>query len=172
MDSYDTQDFAIDTTNYAGFWARFVAILIDSIIISIITFVIVGILSAIGITAIGGLAGMEEMANQPPEEIPPGLIIGLIGAYMGLITTSFIGSWLYFALMESSYRQATLGKMAMGIVVTDMHGDRISFLRATGRYFGKIISGMIFYIGYIMAAFTDRKQALHDMMANTLVLRD
>ncbi len=72
--------------------------------------------------------------------------------------------------MESSSKQATLGKMALGIIVTDVNGERIGFGRATGRFFGKIVSGMIFYIGYIMAGFTDRKQALHDMMAGTLVV--
>jgi uncharacterized RDD family membrane protein YckC len=80
-------------------------------------------------------------------------------------------TWLYFALMESSTRQATLGKMAMGIVVTDMDGNRIGFGRATGRYFAKIISGLILGIGYLMAAFTRRKQGLHDLIVGTLVLK-
>jgi len=79
--------------------------------------------------------------------------------------------WLYFAVMESSKHQGTLGKLALGIKVTDMNGDRISFGRATGRYFGKIISGMIIYIGYIMAGLTEKKQALHDMMASCLVIK-
>ena len=61
--------------------------------------------------------------------------------------------------------------MALGLKVTDMEGNRISFGRATGRYFGKIISGMILYIGYIIAGFTEKKQALHDIMANCLVTR-
>jgi uncharacterized RDD family membrane protein YckC len=78
--------------------------------------------------------------------------------------------WLYFAIMESSSRQATLGKMALGIVVTDISGRRISFARATGRQLGKIISGMILYIGYLMIAFTQRKQGLHDIMAECLVV--
>jgi uncharacterized RDD family membrane protein YckC len=81
-------------------------------------------------------------------------------------------AWLYFALMESSIHQATLGKMAMGIHVTDMGEGRISFARATGRHFAKIISGLTLGIGYIMAAFTERKQALHDMMAGCLVIRN
>ena len=72
--------------------------------------------------------------------------------------------------MESSSKQATLGKLALGIVVTDLNGNRISFGRATGRYFGKIVSGMIFAIGYIMAGITERKQALHDIMASCLVV--
>ncbi len=171
MDTYTDQPYEMNTTNYAGFGQRLVAFLIDWLIISAVSGVFAFILSAIGIGAAGGLSGLEEMSQSPPDELPPGLFAALIGGYLGLIAFSFIGSWLYYALMESSYRQATLGKMAMGIIVTDMNGERISFLRATGRYFGKIISSMILYIGYLMAAFTERKQALHDMMASTLVLK-
>ena len=85
-------------------------------------------------------------------------------------TLFFCASWIYEAVMESSSRQATLGKMAMGLKVTDEQGRRISFARATGRYFSKIISSF-FLIGYIMVGFTARKQGLHDMIAGTLVTR-
>jgi uncharacterized RDD family membrane protein YckC len=78
--------------------------------------------------------------------------------------------WLYFAYQESSPAQATLGKRALGIKVTDLQGNRISFARASGRYFAKILSTVTFLIGYIMAAFTARKQALHDLIADTLVV--
>jgi len=81
-----------------------------------------------------------------------------------------VGQWLYYALMESSSRQGTLGKMALRIIVTDLDGKRISFGKASGRYFGKIISGIILYIGFIMIAFTEKKQGLHDMLASTLVV--
>jgi len=81
-----------------------------------------------------------------------------------------VGVWLYFALQESSVHQATLGKRALNIYVTDMYGRRITFGQATGRYFGKILSGIL-CIGYIMVAFTERKQGLHDLLAGTLVLR-
>lgn len=91
----------------------------------------------------------------------------LFGYYGGLIEIA--SCWLYFALMESSEKQATLGKIALGIVVTDLYGNRISFGKATGRYFGKFISA-IFLIGYILAFSNPRKQALHDTMAGTLVL--
>lgn len=84
--------------------------------------------------------------------------------------TSAIG-WLYFALMESSTRQATLGKMALGMVVTDLDGNRIGFGRATGRYFAKILSALILAIGFLMVAFTEKKQGLHDIIASTLVLK-
>jgi uncharacterized RDD family membrane protein YckC len=85
--------------------------------------------------------------------------------------TWILGGWLYSALQECSSQQATIGKRVLGIKVIDLAGQRISFGRATGRYFGKIISGMIMYIGFIMAGFTDRKQALHDMMAGCLLVR-
>jgi len=80
-------------------------------------------------------------------------------------------TWLYFALMESSPRGATVGKMAMSLRVVDEQGNRISFGRATGRFFAKFVSGIILLIGYIMVAFTERKRALHDMMAGTLVIK-
>jgi len=95
------------------------------------------------------------------------LFIPLLGLF-----AFFPGKWLYFALMESSGWQATLGKRAMGIKVTDQFGQRIGFGRATGRYFGAFLSQFLFLIGYMMAAFTPRKQALHDIMAGTLVVFD
>jgi len=82
-----------------------------------------------------------------------------------------VGGWLYFSLQESSAQQATLGKRAVGIKVTDLEGSRISFGRATARYFSKFLSGLICAVGYVMAGFTQRKQALHDMIASTLVVR-
>jgi uncharacterized RDD family membrane protein YckC len=72
--------------------------------------------------------------------------------------------------MESSKFQGTLGKMALGIIVTDMEGRRVSFGKATGRYFGKIVSTIILFAGLIMIAFTEKKQGLHDMLANSLVI--
>jgi uncharacterized RDD family membrane protein YckC len=93
--------------------------------------------------------------------------LNLVGNLIGLLV-----GWLYSALQESSETQATFGKKMMGIVVTDLDGNRISFGRATGRHFAKIPSACVLLIGYIMAAFTERKQALHDMMAGTLVVKN
>jgi len=73
--------------------------------------------------------------------------------------------------MESSNKQATLGKQALGIKVTTLDSQPISFAQATVRYFAKYLSTLIFLIGYIMVAFTDKKQALHDMLAKTLVVK-
>lgn len=79
--------------------------------------------------------------------------------------------WCYWALLESSAWQATLGKKVLGLYVTDLSGKRISFVRASGRYFAMIISTLTVGIGYVMAGFTPKKQALHDMIAECLVLK-
>ena len=101
-----------------------------------------------------------------------GLTAALFGVGMMVFGLGiFAGSWLYHTMMESSRHQATLGKMALGIIVTDLNGARISFARANARFFGKWISGMIMNIGYLMAAFTEKKQALHDILAGCLVIR-
>jgi uncharacterized RDD family membrane protein YckC len=94
---------------------------------------------------------------------------GFILGFFGII---LVVSWLYYALSESSSWQATLGKKILNLKVTDISGQPISFGRASGRYFAKIITGMIpLMIGYIMAGFTEKKQAIHDMIASCLVLR-
>lgn len=87
------------------------------------------------------------------------------------ILVDLIGPWLYYALQESSEHQATLGKRALKIYVTDLQGRRISFGQATGRHFGRIICVLTLGVGYMMAGFTAQKQGLHDMMAGTLVKR-
>ncbi len=84
---------------------------------------------------------------------------------------SVVIGWLYFALMESSERGATVGKMAMGLRVVTNDGKRLSFMNATGRYFAKILSAIILCIGFIMIGFTERKRGLHDMIASTLVIK-
>jgi uncharacterized RDD family membrane protein YckC len=153
---------------YAGFWKRFAAYLVDSIIIGCV----VGIFMMIfGIGLFTSMATMDEMQmEQMDQEDATALAAGVVGGMMTLILVASAAQWLYFALMESSAKQGTLGKMALGIIVTDMNGNRLSFGRATGRYFGKILSGMILCIGYIMAGFTEKKQALHDMIAGCLVV--
>jgi uncharacterized RDD family membrane protein YckC len=103
----------------------------------------------------------------------------ILAAATGLVWTvtlgagfvvSLCGPWLYEAFMLSSEWQATVGKRAMSIVVTGLDGGRISFARATARHFSKYISAFILFIGFIMVAFTAKKQALHDMIAETLVV--
>jgi len=131
-------------TYYAGFWRRFVAAVIDDIII--ISFIFGFMMALLG-----------------TQRISIALIITCV---LGIVL-----NWLYFTLFESSSKQATFGKMALGIIVTDLSGNRISFGRANVRYWGKIVSGIILQIGYIMAGFTQKKQALHDIMAGTLVVK-
>ncbi|HUZ84758.1 MAG TPA: RDD family protein [Gaiellales bacterium] len=104
------------------------------------------------------------------------IVIVIVGALAGLSTAAraplgFVVEWVYFAGLESSSLQATLGKKALGLRVTDVAGNRISFGRASARYFAKILSALTIFVGYIMAGFTDRKRALHDMIAGTLVER-
>lgn len=93
----------------------------------------------------------------------------LVGIFAGLWIGVVI-NWLYFTLMESSSNQATLGKMALGLIVTDGAGRSISFGRATGRYFGKFLTWWIFVPVFIVIAFTRKKQGLHDMLVDTLVI--
>lgn len=139
----------------AGFWWRVLAYFIDGIIINVVTSIIAGILGLGVGTSMALLEGGDE---------------GILGSTMVLSgSLSLILTWLYFALMESSSMQATVGKLAVGVIVTDLNGNRIGFGRATGRYFAKILSAMILLIGFIMVAFTERKQGLHDMIAGTLV---
>ncbi|MEO7323335.1 MAG: RDD family protein [Dokdonella sp.] len=134
----------------AGFWRRCAALLLDGVVVGVLGWVV----SAIGMVMLG--TGGNASA----------IVAGSFGMSLLLV----IIDWLYFALQESSAAQATLGKRAMGIKVTDDYGRRIGFGRATGRFFGKIISGLIFYIGFMLAGWTARKQALHDMIAGTMVV--
>jgi uncharacterized RDD family membrane protein YckC len=153
--------------NYAGFWRRFAAYLIDSVIIGIVMGIVMMIF---GIGLFGSLATVDPMDMEMDEDAANAMAAGVIGGMMTFILLLSAAQWLYFALMESSSKQATLGKMALSIIVTDLNGNRLSFGRATGRYFGKIISGAILMIGYIMAGFTEKKQALHDIIAGCLVV--
>jgi uncharacterized RDD family membrane protein YckC len=132
---------------YAGFWWRFLAYIIDGVILNVINY------------ALGFAVGMLFFSRNPEGA-------GLAGGLVGIAST-----WLYYGLMESSSNQGTLGKMACGLKVTDLNGERISFGKASGRFFGMIISGMILLIGYLMCIWTERKQCLHDIMAGTLVIK-
>ena len=129
------QPGAVLVGSYAGFWARFVAWLIDAIIVLVASGIIASVTFGVGV-------------------------------FVG-----FVAPWLYEAFMLSSEWQATVGKRAMSMVVTRADGTPLTFARATGRHFAKYISGpCTLGIGFIIAAFTTNKQALHDMMADTLVI--
>jgi uncharacterized RDD family membrane protein YckC len=157
---------AIARVDYAGFWLRFLALLIDNVVLGL-GFVLI-------LIPLIFLTGLHQVLGQfhPDEELNDAGIFVLMGFVFLLATASLVLTWLYHALMESSEWQATLGKKALGLVVTDMAGQRVSFARSTGRHFGKIITNMVpAFIGYIMAGFTAKRQALHDMLAGCLVLR-
>jgi uncharacterized RDD family membrane protein YckC len=152
---------------YAGFWERLAAYLIDGLILGIPFGLVVLVLIFL-------FGGFGMMIHRNP--VDPRAAMALAAPF---IMTFFLGmfffvilQWLYFAGMESSVRQATIGKSVMSLRVANYEGQRISFGHATGRFFAKIVSGMIpLAIGYLMAAFTEKKQALHDLIAGTLVLR-
>lgn len=137
---------------YGGFWLRFVAYLIDAVILNIAGSV-VGMIFGTAIS----------FGNFSPE--------AAMGSAMGVGLFSIVASWLYSAILESSEWQATVGKKALGLVVTDLEGRRIGFGRATGRYFGKILSSIILLFGFFMIGWTQRKQGLHDMVAGTVVYK-
>jgi uncharacterized RDD family membrane protein YckC len=157
---------ALSPSIYAGFWLRFVAYVIDTILSGIVF----GVLLLMGIAVVGfsSLKNVIQGSESPDEFFAPE-VIGIIFLIAGVF---LVMHWIYFAWMESSATQGTLGKMALGLIVTDLDGNRISFARASGRFFAKIITGLIpLFIGYILAGITEKKQALHDMIASCLVLR-
>ncbi len=142
---------------HAGFWQRFAAYLIDAVILVPALFV----LEAFFMVPLALQAAHHKPTNSAPA-------FGWIALWW---LSMIVLPWLYFALCESSKLQATPGKLALGLRVTDVQGRRVGFGKATGRWFGKLVSGLIFNIGYMMAGWTARKQALHDMMANCCVVR-
>jgi uncharacterized RDD family membrane protein YckC len=137
-------------SEHPGFWLRVAAHLID-----------IGIAYTLGFAA-AFIDGIVLSAQGYSDANTLNISGGLAGVVV---------DWLYYALMESSSKQATVGKMAMGIVVTDLRGQKISFARATGRYFGFLVSAFTLCIGFMMCAWTERKQCLHDMMAGCLMFK-
>lgn len=151
--------------DYGGFWLRFLAYLIDGAAITLGIFVVV--IPLVFLTGLGRL-----LSQIHPEEDFNDAGFWLISAVIFLLSmVSLAVTWLYHALMESSEWQATVGKKVLDLMVTDMAGRRVSFWRATGRHFAKIVSMMIYPLGHLMAGFTQQKQALHDMIAGCLILR-
>ena len=135
--------------SYGGFWKRVIAYLIDAFIIAFPVTMIFG--TVIPQTMMTDNIQVTSVAVSMPQVI------------------MLVASWVYFAGLESSVWQATIGKKMLGMKVTDTSGEQIDFIKATIRYFAKIISSFILMIGFIMVAFTEKKQGLHDFIAGTLV---
>lgn len=140
----------------AGFWKRVAAYLIDYVILMVVS-MIVGAVVGLGIGGATGLAGGGATAAGVASQLAG----ALIGLGLGLA---------YYGWFHASSGGATPGKMAIGIKVVRSDGERISLARSVGRYFATILSSLILCIGYLMAAFTERKQALHDMLCDTVVV--
>lgn len=147
---------AVTLTKNAGFWLRVFASIIDSILCQLASMVI--------LLPIGFALGVMMASTSTMDEVEAA------GAGLGFILGIVI-QWLWFTLAESSKWQASLGKKLLGLKVTDENGNRISFGRANGRYWGKALSFITFFIGFLMVAFTKKKQGLHDVIAGTLVVR-
>ncbi len=144
---------------YAGFWWRLLAMVLDGFVLAVVNYPLRLILDEI-------LARMFD-----PDPFADSVWLALSVALTASLLLPTLLGWLYFAALESSSWQATLGKRALGIAVTDLRGNRISFGRATGRYFASYISFIVFLLGFLIQPFTAKRQALHDMIAGTLVVR-
>jgi uncharacterized RDD family membrane protein YckC len=159
---------AVPPVEYAGFWLRLVALVIDNVVLGLGFFLVV--------IPLLFLAGFRRFFDEfHPDETMNDIGFFMLIVFLFLAATgALVLTWLYHALMECSEWQATLGKKALGLVVTDKAGQRVSFGRATGRHFAKTITNLASFgigLGYLMAAFTAKKQALHDMLSGCLVLR-
>lgn len=156
---------------YAGFWARFAAYFIDGAIVAFLMVESIWLVReelsyylAAHPEILKLLQGGGETTSYTSTYDWENKFMYYYAAIFGLIF-----NWVYFAGFESSHLRSTPGKWMLGIYVTDMDNKRITFSQATGRHFGKIISGLMLCIGYMMAGFTEHKQALHDMMAGCYV---
>lgn len=156
------------TCDYAGFWLRVAAHLLDHLLLAVAllaAFVLLGVVLGIAMVA----AGQTAQPPVPAEQLQIRFLTGVLTllTYLALA----IAYLAYFVLMESSSRQATLGKIALGLKVTNIDGLRISPEQAAGRTLGRLVTNLTCLLGYVMVAFTARKQTLHDMMADTVVVK-
>jgi len=154
--------------NYAGFWLRVGAYLIDWLILG----VLMAVLFVPMFFLMGGIALFEGLRERNDVPVNLAHLAALLTLLVSFAAVALLIKWLYYAYLESGEKQATWGKQALGLYVTDLSGQRISFGRASGRFFAMMVTGMIpLGIGFIMAGFTERRQALHDMIASALVLK-
>ena len=137
---------------FAGFWIRFIAYIIDGLVIFFV------------FTALIALFTGDPFYQYKMNPMDLGR------EYWSMVFSNWILNIMYYSGFESSSKQATPGKMVMGIKVMDKNGERLTPLNAIGRYLGKILSALPLLIGFIMAGFDKKKQALHDKLANTFVV--
>jgi len=149
-----THEYA--STSYAGFWIRVVALFIDNIIISF---------ALIPFNVVMQFSGFSSAAQGQPPELPD------LSVLLLYVVVVLIVYWLYFALQESSSKMSTIGKRVCGLVVTDLQGMQLSFGKATLRYILSNVSYLTLWIGFLIAAFTEKKQTLHDILAGTVVIK-
>lgn len=152
---FDWDEHEEDLGVYANFGYRLLAMFIDVLIVTGVSLVVV--------LTFGGMAALS-FGFDGEEAIGEGALFAIILGYLLFYIIVLCINWFYNAGMESSKHQATIGKKILNIKATDMNGERLSFARATGRFFGKYISFMTFCIGFIMQPFTEKKQALHDTL--------
>jgi len=145
---------ADDKKMYAGFWIRLAAYLIDYVILDLLLV----LLSLVGSAAWWYLHPLGR-SGSPMD----GAEVWLFILYLPLF-------WLYRTVLESSRMQGTLGKLACGLAVTDSGLRRIGFGRANARFWSRVLSCFLF-VGFIVAAFTEKKRALHDVIAGTVVVK-
>jgi uncharacterized RDD family membrane protein YckC len=145
---------------YGGFWIRVVASLVDDVIRSAVFIPLFVVLL---------LPAFRTMSQRDWDEKD---LAPLLATLLLTLALGVVGAWLYEALLTSSSWQGTVGKRLLSLRVTDLEGNRISFARSTGRFFAKFLSRMIWHIGFIIVAFTQRKQGLHDFLAGTLVKKE
>lgn len=155
--SFEQTQPAVVQFVHAGFWIRFVSQIIDGIIIGAIQFIVSFFVSAI---ILSSAPNKGKLSTE--ETLTAELVLRLF---------TLIVAWLYFALLDSSTKQGTIGKMILGLKITDSNYQRISFGRATGRYFSKMLCGLTLGIGYLMIAWDEQKQGLHDKIVNTYVIK-
>ena len=152
-----------NATRYGGFWLRYVALLVDSTLLSIVIYLIV-------IVVFGIMLGIYGISWIDPKQ-PQNEMVGKFLVFEGLLVLlSLILSAIYEIWMVAKYG-ATVGKMLLKLRVTMADGGNLSYGRSAARHFAKYVSGLILYIGYIMAAFDEEKRSLHDRMCDTLVVK-
>lgn len=156
--------------NHARFGWRLLAYILDAIILQLMQIiVIVPFLFSLGFDFVDVPFDLESYERY--DDLFFKELELWIDQVRPLIIAGLITQTLYFSLLESSYLQASLGKLVFGIKVVDQQGARLDFLYCLVRNMSKFLSSLIFMVGYLMALVTKNKQALHDLIAGSYVVR-